>query len=78
MKLLQLNCNGLKSRKEELQNLIKEENPDILCLQETRIEETNIKINRIYDVYIQPNKLNKNAGGAAIFVRKDVPHKKLT
>ena len=51
MKIISWNVAGLRAmlKKENFKNMINEYNPDILCLQETKAEETQVKIDEDLD-----------------------------
>jgi|UniRef100_A0A6C0EFA9 exodeoxyribonuclease-3 len=82
MKIISWNINGLRSllKKKYLDELIYEENPDILCLSETKISSSNID----EDIYIRFNQYNyrywhisllkKGYSGTAILM-KEKPEK---
>ena len=77
---LQWNCRGLKANFEEIKRLIKDHNPDTICLQETLIKEHNNFSFKGYETY---NKTNisqvdhRPIGGTTILIKKTIPHEKL-
>ena len=75
-KIIQWNCRGYKANYNELQLLITEENPTIICLQETlkkSNDKTNMKNYEQYD-YIHDTGL-RASGGVSILTRKNIPPK---
>ena len=73
-KIIQWNCRGYKANYNELQLLITEQNPTIICLQETlkkSNDKTNMKNYEQYD-YIHDTGL-RASGGVSILIRKNIP-----
>ena len=76
LKILQLNLNGYKSKKQELSTLIQEQKPDIVCLNETKlIKKESISISGY--IPIMNNRLDRKTlksfgGGTAILIRNDI------
>ena len=78
-KIIQWNCRGYKANYNELQLLITEQNPTIICLQETfkkSNDKTNMKNYEQYD-YIHDTGL-RASGGVSILIRKNIPKAKST
>ena len=81
MKIIAWNINGIKAilKKEDLTNLINNEDPDIFCLGETKIscpfieikEELNNKLKEKYFNYWSPCKTRSGYSGTAIFSKKE-------
>lgn len=72
MKLYSWNVNGIRSviRKGELQRLLKEHDPDILCLQETKAEQGQAEFDAPeYEEYWNSSKAKKGYSGTAIFTK---------
>ena len=70
------NCRGYKANYDELQLLITEQNPTIICRQETlkkSNDKTNMKNYEQYD-YIHDTGL-RASGGVSILIRKNIPPK---
>ena len=71
-KMFSININGIRGKKLELQAYLSTENPDIVALQETKID-SNIKSNELipecleYDIY--RNDRTANGGGAMLLVK---------
>ena len=77
-KIIQWNCRGYKANYNELQLLITEQNPTIICLQETfkkSNDKTNMKNYEQYD-YIHDTGL-RASGGVSILIRKNIPQSKI-
>ena len=77
IKLLQWNINGYINNFHELQLLIRDVNPDAICLQETHLsfQEKNIIIPRGYSGYFTNlpwNRISKQ--GIGILIKKHIPH----
>lgn len=81
MKIIAWNINGIKAmlKKNDLVNLINDENPDIFCLGETKIscpfidtkEELEKKLKEKYNGYWSPCKTKGGYSGTAIFSKKE-------
>src|ERR1700722_7440529 len=74
MKLTSWNANGIRAvvRKGTLQEFIKEEKPDVLCLQETKAERGQAVIDLPdYEEYWNSSTRKKGYAGTAIFVKKN-------
>lgn len=76
--ILQWNLNGLNRRLEFLQLLIKNQNPEILCLQETNFKESLSTKLKNYSIIFK-NRLNTNraSGGVAIYTKNDIYTKEI-
>lgn len=73
MKIISWNVNGIRAvvRKGTLQELIKTESPDILCLQETKAERGQAEIDLPeYEEYWNSSKVKKGYSGTAIFSKE--------
>jgi len=79
-KIISWNVNGLRAihRKNGFLDFIKKHNPDILCLQETKVEESQlpdeIKDINGYHSYFASSKIKKGYSGVAIYT-KEKPQK---
>ena len=76
-KILQWNLRGIRSRREDLQLLMHNKNPDCLCLQELKLpdSESNYNLHRLYESYLklpQDNIVPK--GGTMIAIKKTIAH----
>eukprot|EP00111_Clytia_hemisphaerica_P012443 TCONS_00036507-protein len=72
LKIIQLNLNGYKSKKQDLKTLLTEETPDIVCLNETKlIKKENINIKGYTSIM---RTLRSYGGGTAILLREDIAH----
>lgn len=76
LKIISWNVNGIRAviKRNELQDLIEKESPDILCLNETKIDEVNLRTERIenlfsksYLTYWNASKERKGYSGVAVF-----------
>ena len=77
-KIIQWNCRGYKANYNKLQLLITEQNPTVICLQETlkkSNDKTNMKNYEQYD-YIHDTGL-RALGGVSILIRKNIPQSKI-
>lgn len=69
--IVQWNCNGFFAHLSELSLIINNQNPYIICIQETRFRENYIPTNKNFNIYFKNNHNELNAsGGVAIFVNK--------
>jgi len=72
MKIFSWNVNGIRAvvRKGEFQKFIKEYDPDILCLQETKAEQGQAEIDMPqYEEYWNSSRTKKGYSGTAIFTK---------
>ena len=74
LKIISWNVNGIRaSYKKGLLDFIKQESPDILCLQETKamIEQLPIDLKEIegYDFYLNPAEIRKGYSGVGVYTR---------
>lgn len=77
-KILQWNCNGIRSHHEELQDLLRDTDPDVVCLQELKLQANNYKMNSKYDSYLTiPPGANFSKGGVLIGIKTSFPHKRI-
>ena len=73
--ILQWNCRGLRTHSEHLKVLIRDHDPAIICLQETKLGNETYNPGLNYDMYCSPPPVGDRAkGGAAIIVKKSVQH----
>ena len=76
--VLQWNCNGIRAHMEDLKLLIAENNPEYICLQETKQNEQQYQIDKNYKTY---NEIamgdHSNKGGISIAIKKNIPHEKI-
>jgi|GEM_PF-100716 len=78
LKIISWNVNGfralIKNKKEELESLVATEQPDILCLQETKLQEDHVKIFADvlpgYHSHFSCSTSKKGYSGTAIFISK--------
>ena len=77
---IQWNLRSLNSNREELNILLSDFNPDVVCLQETQLKaDTNI-VFKHYSVYHRPGDDSGGTvhGGAAILVKSSISHQEIT
>ncbi len=73
--ILQWNCRGLKANYNEILILLSMLSPEVLCLQETKLGQSDKITFRNYDSYNYIHKdCQKASGGSTILVKSDVPH----
>ena len=77
--ILQWNCRGFKSNLNELQILIQEHNPIVVCLQETLITENDKFRLKHYNSYHGAAAItnDKAHGGVGLMVKNDIPQRKI-
>ena len=76
-KILQWNLRSLRQRITSLGVLISLMSPDVLCLQETKLEDINLKYN-YYNTYHYKNENKKiAAGGTSIFIKRNIPQSEI-
>lgn len=70
MKLISWNVNGLRAiYKKGFEDFFKKENADIFCIQETKIQESQIDINQKgYEIYFN-YAIKKGYSGTAVFTK---------
>ena len=76
-KIITWNCEGLNSKKQEVDLLISEYNPVAICLQDTRLtveREKNYNFTG-YTPYFES--VNSSASGVAIYVKNTVPQSRV-
>ena len=67
----------MRAKLEVVWLLINNMQPSCICLQEIMLNNPNYIIDRKYDLYATILPGQRNKGGAAIAVRKDIPHSRL-
>ena len=73
--ILQWNCRGLRTQAEQLKVLIRDHNPGIICLQETKLGNRLYNPGLNYSAYCSPPPDSDHAkGGAAIIVNRSLQH----
>lgn len=76
--IVQWNCRGLRTSVEELRLLIRTHDPGVVCLQETKLGDTDFNPGLNYSFYNKSPTLAVRAkGGAAIIVKKNIQHSKI-
>lgn len=79
MEILQWNIRGLRANFEELKAILNDKTVKIACLQETKLRESDTCSLKGFDSY-QKSQLASNdtaTGGAAVLVRRGVPHQEV-
>ena len=75
--IIQWNCRGLKANFEEIQHLICSYNPQVMCLQETHLKDTDTIKFKGFNIYnytsVSPVD-GRPIGGSSILVKKGIPH----
>ena len=70
--VLQWNCRGLRANREELELLISDYKPKIICLQETKLTPINHNFTfKHYTTYYRSN--DNGSGGVGILVKNTIP-----
>ena len=73
--IIQWNCRGIRSKSENLKVLCREMNPKVICLQETKLGESDFNAGMNYCVYKSPPLVSERAkGGTALIVSKNIQH----
>ena len=73
--ILQWNVRGLRARAEELKVLLRDHDPGILCLQETKLGDGMFNLGLNYSLYrSDPPAGDRAKGGAAVAVHKRLQH----
>ena len=76
--ILQWNCHGLRTHAEQLKVLIRDHNPGIICLQETKIGNGLYNPGLNYFIYCSPPPDSDHAkGGAAVIVNRFLQHREI-
>ena len=70
--LAQWNAEGLKNKKPELQEFLRKEKVDIICIQETHLSEPHRFFVRGYELFRHDRK-NQHKGGLVTLVRNTIP-----
>uniref|UniRef100_UPI003980AFAE endonuclease/exonuclease/phosphatase family protein n=1 Tax=Salmonella sp. s55004 TaxID=3159675 RepID=UPI003980AFAE len=77
--IIQWNCRGIKPNFEEIELLINDFNPTLLCFQETFLKSTDdISFNNFCLKNYICNSNGKASGGVSILVKNSVPHSFIT
>ena len=71
--IIQWNCKGLRTRAEELKVLLRDRNPGVICLQETKLGPEVFNPGLNYSIFSSAPPAGDSAhGGAAIIVHKSL------
>jgi exodeoxyribonuclease-3 len=72
IRVVSWNVNGIQARWPRLQELLSEQQPDVVCLQETRCTDNHFPYGKLHDLgYEAQHSPGKRGGGVAILVRSD-------
>jgi len=73
--ILQWNCRGLRANLADLHILVQTHNPAVICLQETKITDTNYNTLTQYAHHCQPATTTNTLprGGVSLFIHKSIP-----
>ena len=75
--IIQWNCGGIKPNYEEIKCIMTNYNPNIICLQETLLNETDNITFKGYNTYNQTNRSardNWQTGSTSIIIKNQIPH----
>jgi exodeoxyribonuclease-3 len=72
IRVVSWNVNGIQARWPRLKELLSEQQPDVVCLQETRCTDNHFPYGKLHDLgYEAQHSPGKRGGGVAILVRSD-------
>jgi exodeoxyribonuclease-3 len=72
IRVVSWNVNGIQARWPRLRELLSEQQPDVVCLQETRCTDNHFPYGKLHDLgYEAQHSPGKRGGGVAILVRSD-------
>ena len=72
IRVVSWNVNGIRARWPRLEELLREQQPDVVCLQETRCPDNRFPYGKLHDLgYEAQHSPGRGAGGVAILVRAD-------
>ena len=72
IRVISWNVNGIRARWPRLEELLSEQQPDVVCLQETRCPDNRFPYGKLRDLgYEAQHSPGKSSGGVAILVRAD-------
>ena len=72
IRVISWNVNGIRARWPRLEELLTEQQPDVVCLQETRCPDNRFPYGKLRDLgYEAQHSPGKSSGGVAILVRAD-------
>src|SRR6056300_464128 len=74
--ILQWNCRGLRSSREDIELLLNQHSPVALCLQETKLKDGNNQTFRHHNTYY--NNTDSGNGGVAIIIKNSIVHSTVT
>ena len=74
--IIQWNCRGLRSSREDIELLLNQHSPIALCLQETKLKDGNNQTFRHHNTYY--NNTDSGNGGVAIIIKNSIVHSTVT
>ena len=77
LKILQININGINNKFTELQQLTKEESPDIITIQETKLTSKTKRCHLQGYSTIRKDRIDKNGGGLITYIKDSIPFSEL-
>lgn len=72
MKIIQFNCNGYYTRLNDIQQLLNDQLPNILCLQETHLKQTKPPYLKGYHAFNKYRANQQAWGGVSTFVNQEI------
>ena len=77
-KVVQWNCKSIKQRHEDLKDLIRSEDPDCICLQETRLKGNTHTI-RGFTIHTHtPTDCDRAGGGVLVAIKNNINHRRIS
>ena len=74
--IIQWNCRGLRSSREDIELLLSQHSPVALCLQETKLKDGNNQTFKYHNTYYCNTPTGN--GGVAILIKNTIPHSAVT
>ncbi len=72
IRVISWNVNGIRARWPRLEELLREQRPDVVCLQETRCADSRFPYGKLHDLgYGAHHSPGRRSGGVAILIRDD-------
>jgi len=72
IRVISWNLNGIRARWPRLEELLREQRPDVVCLQETRCSDSHFPYGKLHDLgYEAQHSPGRRGGGVAILIRSD-------
>ncbi|GFU02564.1 putative RNA-directed DNA polymerase from transposon X-element [Nephila pilipes] len=73
LKILSWNANGIRQKKDEFKHFISLHNPDIICMQETRLKPAD-NLNIANYITHRTDCITYAGGGTALLIKSSIPH----